>query len=82
MPKPEVIRARVFRLIDEHAPVARRVLEHKFAASTREAAKQIISELLADSTIAVTGIGKRGSPETIVKAVNWPQGRCPLCGKE
>ena len=80
MPNKEVVRARVIRLIQENAPVFRRTLEQLFAASTRGIAKQVISDLLSDNYIAVTGTGRRGSPETIVLSAGWPAAKCPMCG--
>ena len=80
MPNKEVIRLRVIRLIKERAPVTRRSLERAFAPSTREIAKQVIADLIGDNWAAVTGTGRRGSPEKIALSGGWPADRCPLCG--
>lgn len=81
MPTKQVVRERVIRLIKERAPVTRRSLERAFATSTRETAKQVISDLIGDNWVAVVGTGRRGSPEKIVLSGGWPAERCPLCGK-
>lgn len=81
MPSKIVVKARVIRLIQEHAPIARRVLEKKFAVSTREIAREAVSDLLSANYIAIKGVGRRGSPEIIILSAGWPAQLCPFCGK-
>ena len=82
MPSKLSIRERVIRLVQDRAPIARRNLEYAFAASTREMAKRAISDLLSDNYIAITGTGRRGSPEIVVLSAGWKPGKCPMCGEE
>jgi len=81
MPNKQVVRTRVIRLIREHAPIPRYTLEQMFATSTRPIAKQIISDLIFENYIALTGLGKRGSPSTIVLSAGFPEHKCALCGQ-
>ena len=81
MPNSAVIRERVIRLIREHAPVPRYTLEQMFATSTRRLAKQVISDLISENYIALTGLGRRGNPITIQISAAFPEYHCPLCGR-
>jgi len=79
MPTNESIRERIIRLVRPEDKIVRSHLLRKFNVSDRDRANEQVSLLLSEGVLVRTGLGVRGSPETIQRGKCWPKEKCPFC---